>query len=51
MLVVIEQANSDILSNAVPGLAATPVDESILGSFATTGEPAMLCIVQFILGV
>jgi hypothetical protein len=51
LLILVEQANSDLLSDAVSGVALNSVDSSILGSFASTGEPAMLCVVQFILGV
>jgi len=51
LLLSVEQSIFDILSSNVSGVTATVQDESILGSFATEGEPAILCIVQFILGV
>lgn len=51
LLLHVEQNIGDILAGNVADLTANIQDESILGSFANSGEPTALCIVQFILGV
>jgi hypothetical protein len=51
LLLLVEQQIGDLLAGNVDSITISSQDDSILGSFANEGEPAALCIVQFVLGV